>query len=208
MGAYALGGTSGSNNVGLGYLAVNSLDTGSNNIGLGYSAVSNLTTGSNNVSLGYLAGNNLTTGSNNIIIGYNINATSSSATGSLNIGNLLFGTGVDGTGSTLSSGNIGVSTTTPWGKLSVTQTGTADAPAFIVEDSASPDTTPFIIDQTGAVGIGTSTPAAALDVNGLIRVYQTATTTCAASIEGAIFYNSENNHFWGCDGANWNKLDN
>ncbi|MDO8589656.1 MAG: hypothetical protein Q7R69_00050, partial [bacterium] len=47
-----------------------------------------------------------------------------------------------------SSGNVGIGTTTPWGKLSVTQTGTAGAPAFIVEDSASPDTSPFIIDQT------------------------------------------------------------
>ncbi|MBU3901415.1 hypothetical protein KKF25_02115, partial [Patescibacteria group bacterium] len=50
------------------------------------------------------------------------------------------------------SGNVGIGTTTPWGKLSVTQTGTAGAPSFIVEDSASPDTTPFIIDQTGNVG--------------------------------------------------------
>jgi hypothetical protein len=44
--------------------------------------------------------------------------------------------------------------------------------------------------------------------NGLVRVYQTATTTCSASIEGSMFYNSSNKHFWGCDGTNWNRLDN
>jgi hypothetical protein len=64
------------------------------------------------------------------------------------------------------SGNVGIGTTTPWGKLSITQTGTAGAPAFIVEDSASPDTSPFIIDQTGNVGIGTANPAAKLEVSG------------------------------------------
>lgn len=64
------------------------------------------------------------------------------------------------------------------------------------------------IASNGKVGIATSTPATTLDVNGLIRVYQTASTTCAAAIEGSIFYNSDNKHFWGCDGTNWNRLDN
>lgn len=44
------------------------------------------------------------------------------ATNSLNVGNLLFGTGLDGSGTSLSSGSIGVGTTTPWRKLSVTGT--------------------------------------------------------------------------------------
>ncbi|MES3005008.1 MAG: tail fiber domain-containing protein [Patescibacteria group bacterium] len=51
-----------------------------------------------------------------------------------------------------SSGNVGIATTTPWGKLSVTNTGSA--PSFVVEDSSSPDSTPFIIDASGSVGIG------------------------------------------------------
>lgn len=55
-----------------------------------------------------------------------------------------------------STGNVGVGTTTPWGKLSVTNTGST--PSFVVEDSASSDSTPFIVDATGAVGIGIAAP--------------------------------------------------
>ena len=61
-----------------------------------------------------------------------------------------------------SIGNVGIGSTTPWAKLSVTNTGTG--PSFIVEDSTSPDTTPFIIDASGNVGIGTSTPGYKLDL--------------------------------------------
>jgi hypothetical protein len=62
------------------------------------------------------------------------------------------------------SGNVGIGTTSPWGKLAITQTGTDGTPAFIVEDSASPDTTPFIIDQTGNVGIGLTAPQTKLTI--------------------------------------------
>jgi len=57
-----------------------------------------------------------------------------------------------------SSGNVGIGSTTPHAKLSVTNTGST--PSFIVEDSTSPDTTPFIIDAGGNVGIGTTNPGA------------------------------------------------
>ncbi len=62
-----------------------------------------------------------------------------------------------------SGGNVGVGTTSPYAKLSVTNTSTN--PSFIVEDSTSPDTTPFIIDTSGNVGIGTSSPFATLAIN-------------------------------------------
>lgn len=47
--------------------------------------------------------------------------------------------------------------------LSITQTGSGDA--LLVEDSASPDNSPFVISATGAVGIGTTAPATNLDIN-------------------------------------------
>ncbi|MFA6306183.1 MAG: hypothetical protein WC639_00005, partial [Patescibacteria group bacterium] len=127
-------------NTALGYLSLNNLDmangdgntaigtyalgsnnpiTGDNNTALGYGAGSDITSGFNNIFIGKNAGG-VTTGSNNIIIGHDISATSTTMTGGLNIGNLLFGTGLDGTGTTLSTGNIGIGTTSPWKKLSVT----------------------------------------------------------------------------------------
>lgn len=60
------------------------------------------------------------------------------------------------------NGDLGVGTSTPWGKLSVTNTGTD--PSFIVEDSVSPDTSPFVINASGNVGIGAISPLGKLSV--------------------------------------------
>jgi hypothetical protein len=75
--------------------------------------------GSGNILIGYQAGDNITTGNRNIIIGYDIDAPSSTASYQLNIGNIIFGTNIDGIGTTISSGNIGIGTTTPTAKLHV-----------------------------------------------------------------------------------------
>jgi len=84
-----------------------------------------ITTGNNNILLGYLAGNALTTGTNNIVIGYDIDAPSVSSANTLDIGNLIYGTGINGTGTTISTGNIGIGTSTPASILSVTRGGSA-----------------------------------------------------------------------------------
>jgi Chaperone of endosialidase/LVIVD repeat len=58
--------------------------------------------------------------------------------------------------SVLGNGNIGVGTTTPWGRLSVdTSNLTAGEPEFTVSSSTRND---FLITQAGNVGIGTTTP--------------------------------------------------
>jgi hypothetical protein len=51
--------------------------------------------------------------------------------------------------------------------LRITQTGTGNA--LVVEDSANPDATPFVVDASGNVGIGTTSPTVKLDVNGSIN---------------------------------------
>lgn len=57
--------------------------------------------------------------------------------------------------------------------FTIKQTGAGNA--FVVEDSASPDSTPFVVTADGNVGIGTSTPATTLHVKtsgsqGVIRI--------------------------------------
>ena len=48
--------------------------------------------------------------------------------------------------------------------LRITQTGSGNA--LVVEDSTNPDATPFVVDASGNVGIGTSSPGTKLDVSG------------------------------------------
>ena len=99
-------------------------NTLNNNVAVGYGAGKNVQTGANNnILLGYQAADNLTTGANNIVIGYDVDLQSATQSNTLNIGNLLFGTGINGTGTTLSSGNIGIGTSTPRARLAVAGMG-------------------------------------------------------------------------------------
>ncbi|MCQ4188381.1 beta strand repeat-containing protein [Methylocystis suflitae] len=66
------------------------------------------------------------------------------------------------------NGNVGIGTTTPWGKLSITGSGTGAGLAFAVADSAN--TPRVVIQDNGNVGIGTTSPGYALDVNGTINI--------------------------------------
>jgi hypothetical protein len=111
----------------LGYQTGLNLANGSSyNTLIGYQAGNGITTGSNNIWLGTATSStgiaNLTTGSQNILIGNNISLPSATNNGQLDIGNILYGTGITSTGSTLSSGALGVATTSPWRTFSVNGT--------------------------------------------------------------------------------------
>ncbi len=175
VGAYAARGTGIYSNQGgvyLGFESGYSAGTGSDfNTLLGYRSGYGITTGRNNIWLGTATSStgiaNLTTGSQNILIGNNISLPSATADGQLNIGNIIFGTGITGTGSTLSSGNIGIGTTTPGYKLTINSTNATDN---LFQIATTTNQSIFTVLANGNVGIGTTTPTSALGVNGSIDI--------------------------------------
>lgn len=72
----------------------------------------------------------------------------------------------------IGSGNLGLGTTSPYGKLSVhANNGETNRTLFAVSSSTPTATsTLFIISNTGNVGIGTTTPLNLLDVHGNINI--------------------------------------
>ncbi|PCI28540.1 hypothetical protein COB55_03755, partial [Candidatus Wolfebacteria bacterium] len=186
--------SSGSQNTALGRDALGAVTGSSNNVGIGAASLI-LTTGANNIALGWQSGDNLTSGSNNLIIGYDIDAPSATASNQLNIGNLIYSAGIDGTGTTLSSGNLGIGTTTPGYKLSVegtayfadtivasalTSTSTVTGASFVASSASATSTFAggFAVETSGLVydfstnnvGIGTASPDNTLDVSGTFQV--------------------------------------
>lgn len=69
------------------------------------------------------------------------------------------------------------------------------------------DTTRLLIQNDGNVGIGTSSPTTPLEVDGVIKTSpQGIAPTCDATAEGGIYYDANDNHFYGCDGTSWYEI--
>jgi len=58
------------------------------------------------------------------------------------------------------------------------------------------------------IGVGTTSPATKLDVNGIIKTQPASSRICEANVRGGIMYDSDDNHFYGCNGSEWIQLDN
>ena len=95
------------------------------------------------------------------------------------------------------SSNVTISANTSGPALLITQTGAGAA--IRVQDSADPDSSPFVVDTTGQVGIGTATPANAIDVaGGAIQISTsggTARTVMSADSTDSIFAASDDRNF-------------
>ena len=81
-----------------------------------------------------------------------------------------------------------VNATTP--ALRITQTGTGDS--ILVEDSANPDSSPFVVTAAGDVGIGTSTPAGVLSIKTSNGQFLVQNGTSAAQMRISAFNNAGN----------------
>ncbi len=184
------------------YVGTNSglvVTTGSDsNTFMGTESGQRVTTGSKNLLLGYRAGEMITTGSSNIIIGYDINSVTTDSN-TLNIGNLLFSRGINGLDTTLSTGGLGIGTTTPYSRLAIVNATAASSTLSLVQASgqtanildiyntASTPVLTSVITAAGNWGIGTTSPGQKLSVagdilgNNFIGSYFTATSTTATS---------------------------
>lgn len=106
------------------------------------------------------------------------------------------------TGGTL-TGVLNVVSNSSDAAVRITQTGSGNA--ITVEDSANPDTTPFVVKADGKVGVGTNTPSVSIDIQTIdaIRMpsgYDGDRPTGAA---GLFRYNLTVNNFEGHNGTTW-----
>lgn len=69
------------------------------------------------------------------------------------------------------TGNVTVASNSATAAVTITQIGAGNA--LVVEDSASPDASPFVVTATGSVGVGTATPATLLHLSSVDPVFIT-----------------------------------
>ncbi|MEY2702200.1 MAG: hypothetical protein RLY43_833 [Bacteroidota bacterium] len=177
---------SGGNNLAVGFSTLQTNSSGDNNVAVGAQAASANTTGSNNIAFGRGALMNNKTGNNNVILGsfagfFNGNGSDATTINeSILIGDYAAAQADNQTNQIAIGSNVyGLgSNSVVLGNDSVVKTA-----------------------LKGNVGIGTTTPAAKLDVTGAIKIgYDTTSTTPSA---GMLRYNATTNKFEGYDGSGW-----
>jgi hypothetical protein len=119
-----------------------------------------------------------------------------------------------------SAGDVGVGITAPLGKFHVAGSTASDIVRITqsgagvplrVEDETT-DTTPFIVDTAGNVGIGTATPVAKLEISsntqGFLppRMTTTERNAIASPVAGLVIYNTTTNVLNFYNGTTWGAV--
>ena len=88
----------------------------------------------------------------------------------------------------------------------ITQLGSGDA--ILVEDSANPDASPFVVRADGKVGIGSAAPVISLVVSATdaIRIPVGDTSARPSGAAGYLRFNSATNSFEGHNGTSWGSI--
>lgn len=88
----------------------------------------------------------------------------------------------------------------------ITQLGSGDA--ILVEDSANPDASPFVVRADGKVGIGSAAPAISLVVSATdaIQVPVGDTSARPSGAAGYLRFNNSTNSFEGHNGSSWGSI--
>ena len=209
VGAYAKGMRYG---VSVGYKAGFNLDENEDryNVLIGAYAGYRLTTGKGNIIIGYQSGYDPIyspqTGSKNILIGYKAGTPSLNTSNFLNLGNLIFAKGINtATGIGISSGQVGIGTYDPSSALEIVNPESSQ-PILTLKDDQ--ENLVLKVLNEGKVGIKVSNPKAEFEVDGMIRVLPRSGAVCNSQYEGAIYYDADDQHLYGCNGTSWVQLDN
>ena len=88
----------------------------------------------------------------------------------------------------------------------ITQLGSGDA--LLVEDSANPDASPFVVRADGKVGIGSAAPVISLVVSATdaIRIPVGDTSARPTGASGYLRFNNSTNSFEGHNGTAWGSI--
>jgi len=98
--------------------------------------------------------------------------------------------GTNGQWMIIDNGNVGIGIDSPSAKLHVNNTGSGNS--FLVEDDTNPDSTPFVIDSIGRVGIGTPNPGEKVSiVNGNQFIWGSGNTNTGLRLQYGL-----SNSFW------------